>query len=102
MTKVFNLPGEIPSSLDEEKNNMNNHFIVYPNPNSGSFFVNFHGNNGDFNIIDLYSVTGKLIDTYKSNNNLIHINNYGLSEGMYLLNNRHEKINSTTKMIIKK
>jgi Secretion system C-terminal sorting domain len=101
-TKVFNLPGKLPNSVNEEMEDNNNYISLYPNPNYGSFFINLHSKEGQVNIIDLYTNSGKLIDTYKSTGTLIQINRYGLSEGLYLLNNRNGKISTTTKMIIKK
>jgi hypothetical protein len=53
------------------------------------------------NIIDLFSISGKLLGTYKSSDNLLQINNLSLPEGIYLLNDRNERTNSTKRMIIK-
>lgn len=101
-TKVFNLPGEIPTGIQLNQQERDTRLSLYPNPNNGSFFVNFHSNSENTHIIDLYSTNGKLIETYQSQSNLMQINNFGLSEGIYLLNSRSKSINSTTKMIIKK
>lgn len=101
-TKVFNLPGKLPNSVQEEMNAMNDNPIIFPNPNNGSFFIVLRSKGGDANILDLYTGNGKLIDTYKSNETQIFIDRCGLSDGLYLLNNRSRKMNSTTKMIIEK
>jgi outer membrane protein assembly factor BamB len=101
-TKVFNLPGKIPFGTDDKITDMPNYPVLYPNPNNGSFFIRFHSNGENDHQIELYSTTGKLIDTYKSFSNPTHINNLNLSEGEYLINTRSKGNNSTTKMIIKK
>jgi hypothetical protein len=101
-SKVFNLPGNIPTGAMDNPQGFDKKLSLYPNPNNGSFFINVHSNNENNHIIDLYSTNGKLIETYQSSSNPIHINNFGLSEGIYLLNSRSNSINSTTKMIIKK
>jgi hypothetical protein len=101
-TKVFNLPGKLPNAAVEEIPGANNSFLLYPNPNSGSFYIKFTGKAGETNTIDLYTGNGKHIDTFKSDNNLIHINKYGLPDGVYFLNNRVSVLRSTTKMVIEK
>jgi hypothetical protein len=101
-TKVFNLPGQIPTETIDKNNDFTNTPVLYPNPNAGSFFINFHSNAANNHLIELYSTTGVLINTYKSSSNLTHINNFGLSDGVYLINTRTKGQNSTTKMIIKK
>jgi len=101
-TKVFNLPGKLPNMVKEEMGAINNNLILYPNPNNGSFYIKFLGKAGEKNTIDLYNGIGKHIDTFKSDNNLIHVNKYGLPDGVYFLNNRVSVLRSTTKMIIEK
>jgi hypothetical protein len=100
--KVFNLPGKIPNGIPDIQRVINNNLSIYPNPNNGSFYINLHSDEGNSHIIDLYSINGKLIETYKSTGTLTHINNFGLSEGVYLINTRSKSKNSTTKMVIKK
>jgi len=101
-TKVFNLPGEIPSGIQSNPQERNITFSIYPNPNNGSFIIDLHSTNENKHIIDLYSTNGKLIETYQSSSNLMHINNLRLPDGLYLLNSRSNSLNSTTKMIIQK
>ena len=101
-TKVFSLPGILPTSFQEQSNLENNSLNIYPNPNNGSFFIQFRSENGKENIIDLYTTNGNLLNTYKSNTNLLYINDMRLTEGLYLLNNRVGNRNSTTRMIMKK
>ena len=101
-TKVFSLPGEPPVNVDNEIDRNKNEMVIYPNPNNGSFFINFHSNDSNNNQIELYSTNGKLIDKYKSSGNPTHINSLGLSDGVYFINTRSKGVNSTTKMLIKK
>jgi len=98
--RVFSLPGMLPT-VEEQSNLSDSHLRLYPNPNNGSFFIQLPSNEGKENVIDLYATSGKLIDTYKSSTNLLQINNPGLPNGLYFLNNRFDNKRSTTKMIIK-
>jgi Secretion system C-terminal sorting domain len=101
-TKVFNLPGNLPNSIDDKKITQNNTPILYPNPNNGDFFLNLQSEGNNFNTIYLYSSSGKLISTYKSIGNPIHISTFSLSEGLYFVNSQTKFLNTTTKMIINK
>jgi Secretion system C-terminal sorting domain len=101
-TKVFSLPGVLPNDVKEEMVIRNRNLSIYPNPNNGSFFIDLHSSNENSHTIDLYSSSGKLIDTYESSGNPTHIYNFGLSEGIYLINTQSKGMNSTFKMIIKK
>jgi len=100
-TKVFNLPGELLTN-SEDKSQLAPSLMLYPNPNNGSFYIKFNSNIATDHHIELYSPNGKLIDTYQSSGNPTHITNLGLSDGMYLINTRSKRMNSTTKMLIKK
>jgi hypothetical protein len=102
LTKVFNLPGEIPTNIEDKGTTSTSPLLLYPNPNNGSFFIRFHSNDENNHQIELYSATGKLIDIYKSFSNPTQIINSNLSEGVYLINTQSKGINSTTRMIIKK
>jgi len=101
-TKAFSLPGRLPNAVNENMNTISDNPVVYPNPNNGSFFVSLYSRAGDVNTLDLYSGSGKLIDTYRSRDNPVHINKSGLSDGIYLLNNHSGKMNSTNKVMIEK
>lgn len=101
-SKVFNLPGNVPSGDANIQQSTDRALSIFPNPNDGSFYIKFFGKAGETNTIDLYNGNGKHIDTFKSDNNLIHVNKYGLPDGMYFLNNRVSVLRSTTKMIIEK
>jgi hypothetical protein len=101
-TKVFNLPGELPTNTEEKSNTVMSSLLLYPNPNNGSFFIKIRSNDSNNHQIELFSTNGKLIDTYKSSGTTTHINNYGLSDGVYLIKSNSNGLNSTTKMIIRK
>jgi hypothetical protein len=101
-TKVFNLAGELPSGTKANFDPANNNLTLYPNPNNGSFYIDFHSKAGEANFIDLYNLEGRLIETYKSNTSLSHINNAGLSDGLFIVNTRSGRRTTSAKMIIKK
>jgi hypothetical protein len=100
--KIFSLPGTLPSA-DEEINQTQDYPLnIYPNPNNGSFYVQFRSNGGKEKIIDFYSPAGQLLDTYKSTSDLLHINQPGLPDGLYLVNDRTGAKYSSKRVIIKK
>jgi hypothetical protein len=100
--KVFNLPGEIPTAVQDKQIETNNTFSIFPNPNNGTFFINFQSQDANHHLIDLYTNNGKLIETFKSSSDLTKISTTGLSNGLYLINTRTKSQNSFSKMIIKK
>jgi hypothetical protein len=77
-TKVFNLPGEIPTSILDKMNSVNSSLLLYPNPNNGSFYIKSNSIPRSEGSINLYSSTGKLLNTYKSIENITHIENMNL------------------------
>lgn len=101
-TKVFGLPGELPTSIDEEFIDYGINPVLYPNPNNGSFFIDFQSNVEDFSTMDLYSTSGKHISTYKSNEKITFISNPGLSNGIYFITTKSKGINRSKKLIIEK
>jgi hypothetical protein len=101
-TKVFSLPGELATGLKGNVDETKNSFILYPNPNLGSFFIKFNTNPEGVQTIELLTINGKVINTYNSEGNSIKINNFTLSNGLYLINTRSQGKRGTTKMIINK
>jgi hypothetical protein len=100
-TKVFSLPGNIPTPVQENLNQSNSRITAFPNPNNGSFYINFQTVDEECQQIDLYTSSGKLINTFKSSGgNPLHFYTYGLSNGMYLLTTQIRGINITSKIII--
>ena len=100
--KIFSLPGEFPSTIDNEGINQNNGLSISPNPNNGSFLININSKTGELGAIELYTMTGKLIGTFTSNGKVTQICNTGLPNGMYLLNAKTSNGCQRTKMIIQK
>ncbi len=100
-SKVFNLPGSIPTGTFDNLQGINGGQSLYPNPNNGSFFIKLNKHDGKSYMIDLYTTNGILIDTFKSSDNPAHVVTNGLSEGVYLINTHNENLNSSNKVIIK-
>ena len=102
-TRVFTVQGQIPTGVQDQIPKRTDDLVLYPNPNNGSFFLKFKKFDDRNYMIDLYTIQGKFIETFKSSGNPTHINTPGLSEGTYLLNTRNNKgVNSTAKMIMGK
>jgi hypothetical protein len=96
---VFNLPGDPPVEVNNSQNT--NELVVYPNPNNGSFSIKLNSNENKESIIDVYTSEGKLIDTFKSVNNVNRINSI-LPEGLYFININADGTFYRSKMIINK
>jgi hypothetical protein len=101
-TKVFNLPGQLPTSAPNMNGIPDPSLSLYPNPNNGSFSVRLKSVEGEASTIDLYSPSGKFISTYKSSENPARFTAPGLPSGLYFLNVRSGSKSSSTKMIIQK
>ncbi len=99
--KVFSLPGELPTSINDKLDGSNSSSI-YPNPNGGSFYLKYKTNPVGGSNLQLFSNTGSLIGTFNSNDNPIHINVPGLSDGIYFLNNVSNGGITRYKVFIKK
>lgn len=102
LTKVFNLPGEIPTSNANIEYSLESSPLIYPNPNNGSFNINFNTVNSEKAIIEVYSISGKLINTFMSYGNSIKVNELDLENGMYFLNIKKAKTSQRSKFIIQK
>ncbi len=99
-TKVFSLPGEIPTSTSTDHTISFNVPLIYPNPNNGSFSVKLNIAEGEIGKMDIYSTNGRFIKSYKIVEKTNHFCDYNLFEGMYLVNIRCGDKSSTFKMII--
>lgn len=98
-TKVFTLPGQPINNIENIGNNYDN-IAIYPNPNNGSFMIKINKNDKESTILDLYTSNGKLISTFKTNNDEINLNDLGLPDGMYFINNRKLNKNISKKLVI--
>jgi len=83
-------------------NNINsieeNTIQIYPNPNTGRFYIDLNEKKGTLSIIDSY---GKIV-LKKELNQSLTLNLDDLSEGLFLINLKGENFNVSKKMLIKK
>jgi|WetSurMetagenome_2_1015567.scaffolds.fasta_scaffold64131_2 hypothetical protein len=101
-TKVFNLPGQIPTETNDNNTVMSGNSVLYPNPNAGSFSIDLKNNQDESVTIELYSANGKLVNTYQTSGNTAKISNSTLSDGLYYIKTKSKNRNTTSKMIIQK
>jgi hypothetical protein len=102
LTKVFSLPGELPTSVKDINHDFESSSLIYPNPNNGSFIINIENGKNDNSQIEVYSMTGKLIRTFTSSCNSTKVSDLDLPSGMYFLNIKTSQTSSKTKFIIQK
>lgn len=101
-TKVFNLPGQIPTSAENKNSISGSSPVLFPNPNNGSFYINFSSEHKEDITIELYTSSGKLLNTYISGAGPTHINNQNLPDGMYFLKATNNNHSQRVKFIIQK
>ena len=70
------------SSVSSNLEAANSNIEVYPNPANN--FLNFRFNNDDARTIDIYDLSGRLVNTTKVRNDFINLNVSELSNGMYI------------------
>ena len=91
------------STLDTKTVNELSNLSLFPNPNKGDFTLSFDSTSGDNIKIDVYDISGRIVQskvygkTNKFNEN-IRLN--GIQSGMYLLNVSDGLRRSTKKIII--
>ncbi len=76
---------------------------VYPNPNTGEFYISFNNFEGDLSI-ELTDVAGKLIYSDKravQTNQVIEVNIDDVSSGMYFINLRGKNSTFSTRLVKK-
>jgi hypothetical protein len=79
----------------------NEEFKIYPNPNNGTMTLQYHINQADIAVIQLFDISGKKVETHTMNTNTdkLQINNDQLKNGIYfyqiVVNNKivkHDKL----------
>ena len=75
---------------------------LYPNPNNGNFYIEVDSRTEGNVLIELFSINGKLLNTFKATNKVNLINESSLPDGMYLINTRSKSFKSPIKMILQK
>lgn len=70
------------SSVSSNLEAANSNIEVYPNPANN--FLNFRFNNDDARSIDIYDLSGRLVNTTEVRNDFINLNVSELSNGMYI------------------
>lgn len=96
------------SLYNTENDPSNFNYVVYPNPNKGSFNIQFDGIVNKENVlINLFDVSGKLLkeETFEltpQNTWLNYQPDVNLSEGMYFLSTTYMGITRFTKIIVQK
>jgi len=87
-SKIFNLPGHLPSGTNDAKDASSNGLSIYPNPNNGNFYILSKSFENNINTLDLYSLNGKLIETYRSAGNPVQVSDQKIGNGIYLITPR--------------
>ncbi|MDP1727070.1 MAG: T9SS type A sorting domain-containing protein [Bacteroidota bacterium] len=73
--------------------------IIYPNPNSGLFTIDFNKMSGD-KTIKVYDLSGKFIKELQSENKQVEINVEELAKGFYILKIYNEGKTYTRKIVV--
>ena len=90
------LPLYIASSI-EENNALSNLISVYPNPFNDQVKINNETNISlEISILD---VMGKVVSSDKSNSSIINFNTSELTQGIYFINVKNEKLSATYKIV---
>jgi len=100
-TRVYSLPGQLPSSVNSLSNDINYPISVFPNPSNGSFWIVSKTEN-QTKQIEVFSMEGKLVRKYISESAVTKISDVDLPAGAYLINIANKKWFQSTKLIIEK
>jgi hypothetical protein len=82
--KVFNLPGNILTSINTSENEEVKNIKMFPNPNSGIFHLQKNGNLENSQV-EIYSTNGEKIWTSNYSDDQINLSTRNLPNGLYLL-----------------
>jgi len=88
----FTIPDEYKSTL------INSAFLIYPNPNNGTFTINFNNTAGEKQIA-IYNLQGKLIAHYTTNDNVFEVQEL-LLHGMYFIKTETQQGAINTKFFV--
>ena len=86
----------------------NQEAVLYPNPSSGEFNLRFDAPKDSKILVQIYNAQGTLVADYSSkvvrNNNKasLHVNNFNLAAGLYLVKVKTSTQEKTIKLIIRK
>lgn len=89
--------------LSVDSFDLENDFVVYPNPNNGDFTIKFNGASGDVNV-EVFDIRGRSIlqNTYNNTSNDFNksLSLGDVQSGMYLLNIKNNGQTITKKIIV--
>ena len=98
-TAAFDIPAEC-ENLGVNDTNLDNKFIIYPNPSNGNINIKPLLDFGDANV-SIYDINGrKVYNTNVNLQNTVSINAQGLSSGMYIMQIDVADYSHTAKLII--
>jgi len=98
-TAAFDIPVEC-ENLGVNDTNLDNKFIIYPNPSNGNINIKPLLDFGDANV-SIYDINGrKVYNTNVNLQNTVSINAQGLSSGMYIMQIDGADYSHTAKLII--
>lgn len=82
--------------------NLNNAFVVYPNPNDGHFTIDWQKLDANIESIEIYSVVGELVTTLSVDNQSkqVNVDLDGVSQGIYFVKLQDGNVQYTTKLTV--
>jgi hypothetical protein len=76
-----------------------NSFVIFPNPTSGNFYIDFKSNTIDNASVEVYDAIGKLVLTEKINTSLISISLDQYTKGIYSVRIKNNGTYHVTRII---
>jgi hypothetical protein len=83
-TTIFSLPGKLPTHIKSPNDDYNFEMNIYPNPNSGVFYITTNKVSGTRNI-EIYSIEGRKVFSLQSSDNPSKIISKDIPDGTYVL-----------------
>ncbi|HOY47975.1 MAG TPA: T9SS type A sorting domain-containing protein [Flavobacteriales bacterium] len=87
------------SAITNIPTNDYSNFQLYPNPVVDKLTIRNDTSDEDFELIQLYSITGQLLNEYKSQAQFVHLDVSTLNTGIYIVNVQTSKSSKTFKFI---